>query len=97
MKGWCLRDKTLHRKALLDGISKVEDSLDVVKMVRNGRALTTLLRLLLSHDERRFIRLQRRHSVLEPLVKSSDEDKISDNTLMRWNEAKNTLPASEFE
>ena len=32
--GWCLRDKALHRKTLLDGISRLEDSLDVVKLVR---------------------------------------------------------------
>ena len=53
----CYRDKTLRRKALFDGISRVEDSLDVVKLVRSHRALATLLRLLLTKDERRLIRL----------------------------------------
>ena len=62
---FCYRDKTLHRKAMFDGISKVEDSLDVVKLVRGFRALNTLLRLLLTQDERRILRLQRRQSVLE--------------------------------
>ena len=78
-------------------MSKVEDSLDVVKIVRNGRALNTLLRLLLSSDERRLVRVQRRHSVLEPLLRSSsDEDKISDNALMLQVKAThaNTLPAA---
>ena len=32
--GWCLREKALHRKTLLDGISRLEDSLDIVKLVR---------------------------------------------------------------
>ena len=32
--GWCLKDKALHWKNLVDGISRVEDSLDVVKLVR---------------------------------------------------------------
>ena len=78
-------------------MSKIEDSLDVLKIVRNGRALNTLLRLLLSSDERRLVRLQRRHSVLEPLlISSSDEDKISDNALMLQVEAThaNTLPVA---
>ena len=58
--GCCYRDKSLHRKALFDGVSRVEDSLDVVKLVRRNRALATLLRLLLTKDERRLLRLQRR-------------------------------------
>ena len=76
-KGRCSTDKTLHRKALIDGIRKVEDSLDVVKIVQNSRALNTLLRLLLTSDERRLIKVQRRQTVLEPLLKSSDDDKMS--------------------
>ena len=55
--GCCYRDKKLHRRNLFYGISKVEDSLDVVKLVRSYRALATLLRLLLTKDERRLVRL----------------------------------------
>ena len=65
LMNFCYRDKSLHRKAMFDGMSKVKDSLDVVKLVRSFRALNTLLRLLLSQDERRLLRLQRRQSVLE--------------------------------
>ena len=74
----------------------MEDDLDVVKIVRNGRTLNALLRLLLSNDERRLIRLQRRHNVLEPLLESNDEDKMSDNALMRWAAAKTNLEASQY-
>ena len=41
-------EKTLRRKALFKGMSKVKDSLDVVKLIRQSRALKVLLRLLLS-------------------------------------------------
>ena len=54
---------------------KVEDSLDVVKLVRDSRALNTLLRLLLSKEERSLIRFQRKYNrVLEDSNKTSDED-----------------------
>ena len=46
--GCCYRDKKLHRRALFDGMSRVEDSFDVVKLVRSFRELKTLLRLLLT-------------------------------------------------
>ena len=39
--------------------------LDVVRLIRNSRALSSLLRLLISNEDRHLIRLQRRHSVLE--------------------------------
>ena len=55
--GCCYRDKKLHRKALFDGMSRAEDSFDVVKLVRSFRELKTLLRLLLTQDERRLLRL----------------------------------------
>lgn len=64
-----------HRKALDDGMRKVEDSLDVVKLVRDSRALNTLLRLLLSKEERSLIRFQRKYNrVLDDSNKTSDED-----------------------
>ena len=55
MLGECPRD----RKALLlkDGMNRVEDSLDVVKLVQSNRALNTLLRLLLTKEARHIIRL----------------------------------------
>ena len=54
---------------------KVEDSLDVVKLVRDSRALNTLLRLLLSKEERSLIRFQRKYNrVLDDSNKTSDED-----------------------
>ena len=53
----CYRDKYSHRKTLLDGMSRVEDSLDIVKLIRSYRALNTLLRLLMTKDERRLLRL----------------------------------------
>ena len=73
-------------------MNRVEDSLDVVKLVRSNRALTTLLRLLLTKDERRLLRLQRRQSVLEYATKhkpaeSSDIDNDSDQVIMRWAKA----------
>ena len=38
--------------------------LDIVKLVRNSRSLKTLLRLLLSKQERRLLRFQRREAVI---------------------------------
>ena len=49
--------KALHRRALSDGTSRIEDSLDVVKLIRQGHALTVLMRLLLTRDARRLIRI----------------------------------------
>ena len=65
--GCCYREKLLLRhKALLNGMNRVEDSLDVVKLVQSFRSLeNTFERLLMTKDERRLIRLQRRQSVLE--------------------------------
>ena len=56
----------------------------MVKLIRQGRALNVLLRLLLSKDARRLIRVQRRQTVLEPPPESSDEDAMSDEAIMRW-------------
>ena len=64
----------------------------MVKLIRQGRALNVLLRLLLSKDARRLIRVQRRQTVLEPpLPESSDEDAMSDEAIMRWAMNRNAL------
>ena len=59
VNGCCKSSKedNRHRKALYLGISRVEQSLDVVKLIRQSRALSILLRLQLTRDERRLIRL----------------------------------------
>ena len=63
----------------------------MVKIIRQGRALNVLLRLLLSQDARRLIRVQRRQTVLEPRLESSDEDAMSDEAIMRWAMERNAL------
>ena len=72
-------------------MAKVENQLDVVKLIRQGRALNVLLRLLLSKDARRLIRVQRRQTVIEPSPVSSDEDAMPDEDIMRWAMRRNAL------
>ena len=55
--GRCPRDQGRRRREFEAGIVKLEYELDVVHLIRNSRALSTLLRLLLSKDDRRLLRL----------------------------------------
>ena len=56
----------LKRQRLLSlAQTKLEDSLDVVKLIRAGRVQRTLIRLLLSKSGREMISFQRREAVLE--------------------------------
>ena len=63
------------RKALMKGSKKIEESLDVIKLIRNGRTLKTLLRLLLNKQARSFMPLKQRYTVLEHLEDSSGDEK----------------------
>ena len=58
------RNKMRH-KAFKQGEEMYQDSLDVVKLVRYGRALRTVLRLFLSSEDRQILRIQRRNTVIE--------------------------------
>ena len=49
------RFKEKKKRLFKLAMSRTEDSLDVIKLIRNSRVLKTLLRLLLSKDERRLI------------------------------------------
>ena len=72
-------DKTRHR-ALKAGSKRLDEHLDIVKMVRYNTALATLLRLMFSREERMMLRQQRRQKVLSiknkttVLSNSSDSD-----------------------
>ena len=70
--GCCPRDRKFQFK---EAISRTNNSLDVIDLVRQSRALTTLLRLLLSKEARYLIRQQRRQNVLEPALSSGDDDR----------------------
>ena len=62
----------------------MDKDLDVVNLIRQGRTFKTLLRLLLTSDERRLIRFQRCEAVLDlkdSNRKSSNED-FSDSQLL---------------
>ena len=52
-KRWANR---LQTKALEIGKDRLTKQLDFEKLIRNSRSLTTLLRLLLSKQERRLLR-----------------------------------------
>lgn len=56
----------------------LENSLDVVKIVRAGRSLNTLLHLLLTKKERLLVRIQRKHILLDQRFCADDTDAISD-------------------
>ena len=83
MPGLCHRSKEKKSKALAKGIKKVEDQLDVVKLIQQARAFKTLLTLLLSKNERYLLRVQRRHILLNHKQSSSDEDKKSDYSVIQ--------------
>ena len=62
----------------------VDKDLDVVKLIRQSRTFTTLLRLLLTGKERQLIRFQRHEAVLDLKDSrriSSNED-VSDSQLL---------------
>ena len=65
------------------GSERIDEQLDVVKILRLARAFKTVQRMQFSRTTRHMIRLQRRDGVLEGVRgSSSDEDEMSDTSLM---------------
>ena len=62
-KRLCLNKKRKHLLILAQ--SKLDDSLNVVRLIRSGRIQRTLLRLLLNKEQRSMIGFQRREAVIE--------------------------------
>ena len=64
-----------------------QDSFDVVKLVRYGRALRTVLRLFLSSKDRQLLRIQRRNSVIEAKLsqnaKSTGDDILDEEIIQK--------------
>jgi len=60
-----LSDKKNKKKVLALGCERLGDHLDIVKIVKRNRALSTLTRLLLTSEERSMLQLQRRDFVLD--------------------------------
>ena len=55
----------MRNRALSAGSTKLDKSLDVVRLIKSIANLKTLLRLLLLKNERQLLAYQRRESVLE--------------------------------
>ena len=70
-----LQKKSKRIKALRVGSASLQQSLDVVSLVRQIRILKTLTRLLLSKEEQRLISFQRREAVLSTKQKDQRSDK----------------------
>ena len=80
--GKCSGDRK-RRKALEKGLNELDRHLDVIKLVRQNRVFTTLLRLLLHKQERRLIRFQRRECILEDRKMMSSEEDYPDSVLLQ--------------
>ena len=78
-----LRHSSRDKKRLLDeGTARVEDALDVVQLVKNQRMLKTLLRLILTKKARDFIRVQRKDSVIGPVISKDQGKTLTDDAII---------------
>ena len=82
---------------------RLNKSLDLVRLVRRGRAFTSLSRILLSRPERRLLLHQRRESVLQKRhtssggdIKSTDDSDIPDLDLIQSQQSDNQLSRTQF-
>ena len=87
--GLCPRKQAQRRRAIALGSHGIDRELDVVRLIRQSRTLTTLVRLLLSRDERRLLKFQKREAVLKISELQNKEDDSSsfedelDSTLLQ--------------
>lgn len=61
------------------GSARLDDALDVVRLIRSNRALATLLKMILTRHEKRLLRLQRQDLVLDihsSATEAPDSDEI---------------------
>ena len=73
-----------ERRSLSLAEAKLDDSLDIVRLIRMGRSFRTLLRLLLPKNERRLIRFQKREAVVGDHASGmSSADELSDSQLLQ--------------
>ena len=78
----CLR-KDRRNIVLEEGVKRLDDELDVVRLIRRSRMLSTLLRLLLAPDERRLLSFQRKEAVINLSNNKNSNSNHSDSTILK--------------
>ena len=70
------------QNALQAGSKRIDEHLDIVKIIRQNTAFATVLRLMFSREERMMLRQQRREKVLQIEKKTTSLRSSSDSDIV---------------